>query len=163
MKDLVIKMSMEFQIFDLQVTDNRLILNIAQSAIKPTEQKPGCTFLDVIDEAPKDRVLDESIGWEKLDEDLKEGNHFHIVITQVIDPSKFFFNVWNSFKFGELQRVMDQMDDFYFSSEGERYAIQAGKDLREGSVIAARMLHLSFVDYGTIDHQKLSSCRYLRK
>ena len=30
MKDLVIKMSMEFQIFDLQVTDNSLILNIAQ-------------------------------------------------------------------------------------------------------------------------------------
>ena len=30
MKDLVIKMSIEFQIFDLQVTDNRLIVNIAQ-------------------------------------------------------------------------------------------------------------------------------------
>ena len=136
--------------------------------------------MDVIDEAPKDRVLDESIAWEKLNEDLKEGNHFHIVITQVIDPSKFFFNVWNSLKFGELQKVMDQMDDFYFSSEGDRYAIRAGKDLREGAVIAARyretgwhravvlrvlphgMLHLSFVDYGTIDHQKLSSCRYLR-
>ena len=133
---------------------------------------------------PDDAALDVHLPTQNLPIHLLEGSWFPIVVTQVENPSRFYFNIFKAegiLYFDNVHNLMDEMDKFYASSRGDDYKIDSWKNLNLGCVIAAKyrddgyhrasvirvlphgMLNLCFVDYGTIDNQKLTKCRYLKE
>ena len=94
---------------------------------------------------------------------------------------QFWFNIFSEDHFTKVSSIMDTMESFYASSSGSLYHISSKKHLTPGCVIAARyreegyhraiilktsphrMLKLCYIDFGTVDVQKLSQCRYLKK
>ena len=133
------------------------------------------------EETPLDAALNNVFECQILPSDFKEGTNFPAVVTQIQDPGKFFFNIYSDQHFHKVGDVMNEMDDLYFSEQGNRYRIRSWRDLSPGCALAARyrdmgyhraslirvlphsVLQLSFVDYGSVDRQSLSGCRYLRK
>ena len=133
------------------------------------------------DETPLDAALNNVFECQTLPSDFKEGTNFPVVVTQIEDPGKFFFNIFSDQHFHKVGDVMNEMDDLYFSELGNRYRIRSWRDLSPGCALAARyrdmgyhraslirvlphgVLQLSFVDYGTVDRQSLGGCRYLKK
>ena len=137
---------------------------------------------DLLDEeTPFDASLNNVFKCQILPSDYKEGTNFPAVVTQIEDPGKFFFNIYSDQHFHRVGEVMNEMDDLYFSQAGNKYRIRSWRELTPGIALAARyrdqgyhraslirvlphsVLQLSFVDYGTVDRQSLSSCRYLKK
>ena len=137
---------------------------------------------DLLDEeTPFDASLNNVFKCQILPSDYKEGTNFPAVVTQIEDPGKFFFNIYSDQHFHRVGEVMNEMDDLYFSQAGNKYRIRSWRELTPGVALAARyrdqgyhraslirvlphsVLQLSFVDYGTVDRQSLSSCRYLKK
>ena len=137
---------------------------------------------DLLDEeTPFDASLNNVFKCQILPSDYKEGTNFPAVVTQIEDPGKFFFNIYSDQHFHRVGEVMNEMDDLYFSQAGHKYRIRSWRELTPGIALAARyrdqgyhraslirvlphsVLQLSFVDYGTVDRQSLSSCRYLKK
>ena len=133
------------------------------------------------EESPFDAATNNVFKSQILPSDYKEGTNFPAVVTQIEDPGKFFFNIYSQQHFQRVGEVMNEMDDLYFSQAGNRYRIRSWRELSPGIALAARyrdqgyhraslirvlphsVLQLSFVDYGTVDRQSLSSCRYLKK
>ena len=133
---------------------------------------------------PNDAALDVHLPTQNLPPHLLEGSWFPIVVTQVENPSRFYFNIFKAegiLYFDNVHNLMDEMDKFYASSRGDDYRIDSWKNLNLGDIIAAKykdegyhrasvirvlphgMLNLCYVDYGTIDNQKLTKCRYLKE
>ena len=137
---------------------------------------------DLLDEeTPLDASLNNVFKCQNLPNDYKEGTNFPAVVTQIEDPGKFFFNIYSDQHFHRVGEIMNEMDDLYFSQAGNKYRIRSWRELSPGVALAARyrdqgyhraslirvlphgVLQLSFVDYGTVDRQSLSRCRYLKK
>ena len=118
---------------------------------------------------------------EQLTVNHSEGTHFRLVVTQVEHCHQFWFSIFSEDHFTKASSIMDTMESFYASSSGSLYHISSKKHLTPGCVIAARyreegfhravilkisphrMLKLCYIDFGTVDVQKLSQCRYLKK
>ena len=133
------------------------------------------------DDPPEDAAIKLVVETQTLPEDFEEGTHFFAVITQVNSPTQFWFNLHAPGHFDTVSKIMDKMDRFYNSFMGKNYKISSQQHLTPGSVIAARyrsdgyhraavirvtahkMVKLCYIDYGTVDVQKLSHCRYLRQ
>eukprot|EP00092_Neocalanus_flemingeri_P030049 GFUD01032625.1.p1 GENE.GFUD01032625.1~~GFUD01032625.1.p1 ORF type:complete len:492 (+),score=153.85 GFUD01032625.1:65-1540(+) len=130
---------------------------------------------------PKDVVLRFVLPVQELPARMKEGRSFPVVITQVESPSKFWFNLQMTGYFDSVKDIMARMDKFYADERGELYKVVSIDQLRQGNVLAAKykdqgyhrvliikvvdssVLKLFFVDYGTVDSQKIKHCRFLHK
>ena len=118
---------------------------------------------------------------EELPARLREGETFPVVVPQVESPSQFWFNLQQTGYFDRAKDTMDRMDMFYTGVRGDMYRFVNTDQLRPGNVLAARyqtgrfhraliirlvdssVVRLFFVDYGTVDNQKVKHCRFLHK
>ena len=130
---------------------------------------------------PEDTVLRYVLPVEELPTRLREGQTFPVVITQVESPSKFWFNLQQNGHFDIVKNIMNRMDLLYRGVKGDTYRVVSADRLRPGNVLAARyqtggfhrvlvikvvdpsVVRLFFVDYGTVDNQKLKHCRFLHR
>ena len=130
---------------------------------------------------PEDTVLRYVLPVEELPVRLREGETFPMVVTQVESPSKFWFNLQQTGFFDRVKDIMDRMDEFYMGVRGDMYRMVNTDQLRPGNMLAARyqtggfhralvikvldssVVRLFFVDYGTVDNQKVKHCRFLNK
>merc|ERR1719244_1283582 len=106
---------------------------------------------------------------------------FPVVITQVESPTKFWFNLQQSGHLDRVKKIMEKMDELYKGKKGDNYRIKSTEMLRPGNVLAAtykmegyhrvmviEVVDLStvkvfYVDYGTVENQKVRQCRFLHK
>ena len=130
---------------------------------------------------PQDCVLSYNLSVEELPRWMKEGATFPVVITQVESPTKFWFNLQQSGHLDKVKRIMEKMDELYKSIKGDMYTIRNTKMLKPGNVLAATyktegyhrvmvikvvdisVVSLFYVDYGTVENQKVKHCRFLHK
>jgi hypothetical protein len=125
----------------------------------------------------------------RLPHHLREGNHFALVVTEVKNPDHFWFNVYddsedadpaNPTHFEAVEKVMDEMEEFYTGTEGDAWAVSsvslcpagtvlAGLYKREGfhrvlvkEVVDLTHLKLFYMDHGTTAVQKLKHVRWLK-
>jgi len=128
---------------------------------------------------PRDCVLNYNLPAEDLPRGIKEGQTFPVVITQVESPSKFWFNMQQYGHLDQVKTIMEKMDDLYNGISGDKFRIGNVEILRPGNVLAAKykdegyhrvmvinvvdcsLVKLFYVDYGTVENQKLSKCRFL--
>ena len=181
-KDLIIRMSGKFKFMNITGDDSGSFrINLNQQEL-PFDS----VFVDfdeelTDEETPSDAALNKVLSCQSLPINYKERTNFPAVVTQVIDPGKFFFNIFSEEHFTRAGEVMNEMDELYFSQEGNRYRIRSWRDLSPGCALAARyrdqgfhraslirvlphgVVLLSYVDYSTVDRQRLASCRYLRR
>jgi len=130
---------------------------------------------------PDDAVINVQLPSQELPTFFNEDSCFPVVMTQVESPARFWVNIYTETHFGKVTKFMDEMDVFYGSSIGDAYKIASWRDLELGCVLAARykdggyhratllkilphgQVSLCYLDYGTVDFQRLSNCRYLRQ
>jgi len=130
---------------------------------------------------PHDCVLHYNLSVEELPHWMKEGETFPVVITQVETPTKFWFNLQQTGHLDRVQKVMEKMDELYKSIKGDMYSVKNTKALRPGNVLAAtykkegyhrvmvievvdiNVVKIFYVDYGTVENQKVKNCRFLLK
>jgi len=130
---------------------------------------------------PSDAVLHCTFPVEELPSNLKEGDSFVLVVTQVDSPGKFWFNLVQDDQTNSVKEIMNSMDRFYTGVKGDKYRIKNSSRLQKGNVLAARyktggfhrvlvvkviddaVVKLFYVDFGTVDNQKVKYCRYLHQ
>ena len=133
----------------------------------------------VDDMPPEDTVLNYVLPVEELPPRYKEGETFPVVITQVDSPSKFWFNLQQSGYLDRVNNIMDMMNEFYRGVRGDMYRMSRADHLKPGNILAAEyegkgfhravvikvmnssVVKLFYLDYGTVDTQKVKHCRYL--
>ena len=90
---------------------------------------------------PDDAALDVHLPTQNLPIHLLEGSWFPVVVTQVENPSRFYFNIFKAegiLYFDNVQNLMNEMDKFYATSRGDDYKIDTWKNLNLGCIIAAK-------------------------
>jgi len=192
---LIVKLATELDIVDLTSVNGSMIINISQVGLLELRNGPkfcddelSLPLFETADEirdhrrmVPDDAVVNLELPSQELPSFLSEDSYFPVVVTQVESPARFWINLHMEAHFGEVTRLMDEMDIFYGSISGDAYKIASWRDLEMGCILAARYkdggyhratllkllphgrVRLCFVDYGTVDFQRLSQCRYLRR
>lgn len=177
MDSFVIKMSTEHNLWKVFYKGNNLWVKPSRAtAMMMTEmQREGPGAPDV----PEDAVFQD--GFPPLNlPGLKEERIYPVVVTEVMNLQRIWFNIYHSDYYIALQSLMTDLDRFYNSEAGDRYKVVDTSRLKVGSVLAARfkkqqyhrvvlrsvlphkkMLRLEYVDYGSVDYQSVKNCRYL--
>ena len=130
---------------------------------------------------PEDTVLRLVLPVKELPMRYKEGETFPVVVTLVESPSKFWFNLQQSGYLDRVNSIMDRMDLFYRGVKGDMYRLESTSLLRPGNILAAEyrgqgfhralvikvinhnVVSLFYLDYGTMDSQRIKHCRNLHK
>lgn len=126
---------------------------------------------------PDDAVLDAVLP--PLQVKNYEGRCFRVVLTDVEDLGKFWFNYFGDNHSIALQSLMKDLNAYYNSVEGPSYKVKNLPDLKIGCLLVARYkrgayhrvvvkdlippdkVTLKYVDYGTRTNQYVSKCRYI--
>ena len=97
---------------------------------------------------------------------------FPVVVTDILGLEEIWFNYYYSDCHGALQSLMRSLNQFYNSEAGDLYKVQNIREMKEGSVMAARyrkgefhrvvlkailphskFVRLEYVDYGSVSIQ----------
>ena len=96
-----------------------------------------------------------------------------MVVSDLMGPEKFWFQIYGEKHFGALQSLMKDLDKFYKSDIGDSYTVQVKHitEVKVGTLLAAEFqgiyhrvvlrrvlphnmkVKLEFIDYGTKDVQ----------
>ena len=74
---------------------------------------------------PDDALLNfTDVKLERMTEKNLSGQLFPLVLSQIINPGKFYFNLYDGGQFDEVHDLMSEMDNYYNSFRGEEYKVQ---------------------------------------